>query len=111
TVLTSTPPRVIVPESASQKRAASFDAVDFPLPDGPTSAVTSPCFATNDTPFKTGSSLYENTTFLNSISYPLLLQTLVPVCSGVASICFIRLTLTSAENTSAISIKQLVKGS
>lgn len=39
------------------KRAASLEAVDLPLPDGPTSAVTSPCFATKDTPFKTGSSL------------------------------------------------------
>lgn len=45
------------------------------------------------------------------VDFTLLLQTLVPVCSGVASICFIRLTLTRAENTSAISMKQLVKGS
>ena len=31
----------MLPESASQNLAASFDAVDFPLPEGPTSAVTS----------------------------------------------------------------------
>lgn len=40
------PPSVMSPESASQKRAANFETVDFPLPDGPTKAVISPCFAT-----------------------------------------------------------------
>ena len=30
------PPSVMSPESASQKRAANFETVDFPLPDGPT---------------------------------------------------------------------------
>ena len=33
------PPSVMSPESASQKRAANFETVDFPLPDGPTKAV------------------------------------------------------------------------
>jgi len=51
------PPSVMSPESASQKRAANFETVDFPLPDGPTKAVISPCFATKDTPVRTGSSL------------------------------------------------------
>ena len=57
TLFTSTPPKVIWPESASQNRAANFEAVDLPLPDGPTKAVTSPCFAVKETPFNTGSSL------------------------------------------------------
>jgi len=53
TVDTSTPPTVIVPELASQKRAASLEHVDLPEPDGPTSAVTSPSFAVKDTSSKT----------------------------------------------------------
>ena len=42
---TSMPPTVIFPLSLSQKRAASLETVVFPPPDGPISAVTSPCFA------------------------------------------------------------------
>ena len=41
--LISMPPRVILPLSMSQNLAASFALVDFPPPDGPTSAVTCPC--------------------------------------------------------------------
>ena len=65
----SFPPRVIFPLSISQKRADSFAIVLFPPPDGPTSAVTSPCFAVNVTFLRVlTSSLYEKCTFLNSIS-------------------------------------------
>ena len=49
----SMPPTVIFPEFASQNRDASRETVVLPPPDGPISAVTSPCFATNDTSFKT----------------------------------------------------------
>ena len=49
TVETSTPPMLTTPSSASQKRAASLAAVDLPPPLGPTKAVTSPSFATNET--------------------------------------------------------------
>ena len=41
----SIPPTVIVPCLVSQKRAARRETVVFPLPEGPTSAVTAPCFA------------------------------------------------------------------
>lgn len=40
---------MIFPEDASQNLAASLETVVFPPPDGPTSAVTSPCFAVNET--------------------------------------------------------------
>ncbi len=47
------PPTVILPRSASQNRAASRDTVVLPPPEGPTRAVTSPCFAVKDTSFST----------------------------------------------------------
>src|SRR5699024_11804327 len=42
---TSVPPRDTFPPVTSQNRAASLQAVDFPPPEGPMSAVTSPCLA------------------------------------------------------------------
>jgi len=48
----SMPPTVIVPLLISQNLAANLDTVVFPLPDGPISAVTSPCFAVKLTSFK-----------------------------------------------------------
>ncbi len=69
TVDMSMPPRVICPLSTSQNLVASLATVDFPSPDGPTSAVTSPCLATKETSSRTvWPPLYENPTFLNSIS-------------------------------------------
>ena len=53
----SMPPTVIFPFSMSQNLAASLDTVVFPPPDGPISAVTSPCFAVNVTSFNTDSFL------------------------------------------------------
>ena len=41
----SIPPTVILPFSMSQKREANLDTVVLPPPEGPISAVTSPCFA------------------------------------------------------------------
>ena len=55
TVDTSTPPSRTVPSAGSQKRAASLAAVDLPPPDGPTSAVTCPCFAVKETSLSTSS--------------------------------------------------------
>ena len=49
----SIPPTVMLPFSWSQKRAARRDTVVLPPPEGPTSAVTSPCFAVKDTSFST----------------------------------------------------------
>ena len=39
------PPTVMVPLSLSQNLAASLETVVLPPPEGPMSAVTSPCFA------------------------------------------------------------------
>ena len=50
---TSMPPTVIFPLLISQNLAASRDTVVFPPPDGPTKAVTSPCFAVKETSFNT----------------------------------------------------------
>ncbi len=55
TVETSTPPTKIAPELTSQKREASLTAVLLPEPDAPTSAVTCPSRALNDTLPKTSS--------------------------------------------------------
>ena len=41
----SIPPTVILPLFTSQNLEASLDTVVFPPPEGPTRAVTSPCFA------------------------------------------------------------------
>ena len=69
TVFMSMPPSVMVPLPVSQNLVASLATVDFPLPEGPTSAVTSPCFAVNEMSESTCCpSLYENPTFLNSMS-------------------------------------------
>ena len=38
----SCPPKLTLPETGSQNLAASFETVDLPPPEGPTSAVTSP---------------------------------------------------------------------
>ena len=53
----SFPPKVILPDLISQNLAASFETVLFPPPDGPTKAVTSPCFAVKETFSKTFSLL------------------------------------------------------
>ena len=76
----SIPPTVIFPLLTSQNLAASLDTVVFQPPDGPINAVTSPCFATNDTSFNTTSLVsYANPTLENSISYPLLFISVVPL--------------------------------
>ena len=63
---TSIPPTVIFPDDASQNLAASLETVVFPPPDGPTRAVTSPCFAVNDTSSRTVSLVsYANFTWSN----------------------------------------------
>ena len=51
------PPTVILPLSMSQNRAARRETVVLPPPEGPTSAVTSPCFAIKDTSRSTVSPL------------------------------------------------------
>ena len=51
---TSAPPMVTAPASTSQKRAIRRRIVDFPAPEGPTSAVTRPCGAVRDTSARTG---------------------------------------------------------
>ena len=77
------PPTVILPEVTSQKRAAKRDTVVFPPPEGPTSAVTSPCFAVKVTSLRTVSpELYENWTCSKEISYPLLESNVSPCCIG-----------------------------
>lgn len=53
----SMPPTVIFPASGSQNRAARRDTVVLPEPEGPTNAVTSPCFAVKDRSFSTFSFL------------------------------------------------------
>ena len=45
------------PRPISQNRAASLATVDLPLPEGPISAVTSPCWAVKETSFSTVSPL------------------------------------------------------
>jgi len=49
----SMPPTVIFPRLTSQNLAASRDTVVLPPPEGPTNAVTSPCFAVKETSFNT----------------------------------------------------------
>ena len=53
----SMPPTVIFPFWISQNLEARRETVVFPPPEGPTSAVTCPCFAVKDTSFKTVSLL------------------------------------------------------
>ena len=48
----SWPPMVMLPEPASQKPAASLAMVDFPPPDGPTSAVILFCGMLRLTPWR-----------------------------------------------------------
>ena len=79
----SLPPSLMLPPSASQNLAASFDTVDFPPPDGPISAVTSPCFAVKLISLSTFSLLsYEKLTFENSISYDFTSSSSFPFCTG-----------------------------
>ncbi len=51
---TGTSPRLTVPESASTIRVSRLKMVDFPAPDGPTSAVVSPARAVKLSPRSTG---------------------------------------------------------
>ena len=44
------PPIKISPEETSQKRGMRLAIVDFPDPEGPTRAVTSPCRAIKEIP-------------------------------------------------------------
>ena len=52
---TSTPPMAILPSSTSQCRTRRRASVDFPDPDGPTSAVNDPLGMLRDTPCRTSS--------------------------------------------------------
>ena len=53
---TLTSPMVMAPEVTSQNRAISLATVDFPPPEGPTSAVKLPCGRLRFTPRSTSSS-------------------------------------------------------
>ena len=63
----SAPPRVMLPLFTSQNDAMSLAMVDFPLPDGPTSAFTVPSRKVRFTPCSTCVSLYPNCTTPSSI--------------------------------------------
>ena len=53
---TGTPPSVTWPASGSTMRDNRLNTVDFPAPDGPTSAVVRPAWAVNVSPRSTGCS-------------------------------------------------------
>ena len=68
TSLISSPLTSIRPLLTSQKRASSEAMVDFPPPEGPTSAVICPFFIENDTFLSTSFSLYPKLTLSYLIS-------------------------------------------
>ena len=65
-----TPPNVITPSSGSHKESMSLATVLLPEPEGPTIALTSPCFISMLMPWRTSASLYLNLTLLSVISDP-----------------------------------------